>query len=660
MAYLLFTSGSTGEPKGVMLSHTAAWNTLVAVSDMIQLKADDRVFGISSLGFDLSVYDLFGTWAAGACLVLPDAESQREPDRWLPLLEEVTVWNSVPALMGLLLEYIKRLPEFHWPALRKVLLSGDWIPLELPDQIRACAPQAQIWSLGGATEAAIWSIAYPIETRLPEWNSVPYGYPLANQRFEVVNSAFEPCPDWVSGEICIASEGLALGYWRDPLKTQQRFVTDAQGQRWYRTGDLGRYRPQGLLEFLGRQDFQVKIQGYRIELGEIEACLRQHPQVKDVIVHAPGERHQRRLVACLIADATSTELSTWLEARLPAWMVPKHWHFLNAFPLNASGKVDRNQLPGLSASPPPNPLAETELTRLQAIFAETLELQITDPDADLLSLGVHSIDMIRLGNRLQTVYGFAPGVGEMFQLRSLRLLAEYYHKATPAKPLRPQASSPALLTGNTILLEKTESATEPWWTWKSQRSFSAENVSLKQVSLLLSVLEARPQAESLKYLYPSAGAVYPLRLYLHLHGTGSPDLEAGLYRFENESLSLHKLSGPVPDLAQLHLPMSLEMAKAAKFSLYLVADLAKMESHYGQDARDYCLIETGCIAQLLRETAPLAQLGLCGIGRVDAELLKTCFGWNTGQELMHTLIGGIPATETPPVLEQEEWEEWSF
>src|SRR6185295_16172997 len=185
---------------------------------------------------------------------------------------------------------------------RLVLLSGDWIPVTLPDRIRRLAPGAQVISLGGATEASIWSICHPIGPVDPAWRSVPYGRPLANQSFAVWNGHLEPCPVWVPGQLYIGGVGVAKGYWRDEERTGASFIVHpASGERLYKTGDLGRYLPDGAIEFLGREDFQVKIHGYRIELGEIEATLRRHPAVHEAVVTArkdgPGDR---RLVAYLV------------------------------------------------------------------------------------------------------------------------------------------------------------------------------------------------------------------------------------------------------------------------------------------------------------------------------------------------------------------------
>jgi amino acid adenylation domain-containing protein len=302
LAYVIYTSGSTGQPKGVMTDHRGAVNTILDINHRFGVTSQDRVLALSALNFDLSVYDIFGLLAVGGAIVMPMPEGRRDPSHWAELMlkHKVTLWDTVAALMQMLVEY-QGGRALNTP-LRLVMMSGDWIPLVLPTQIRQLWPEVTLMSLGGATEASIWSIYYPIGTIDPTWNSIPYGKPLTNQTFHVFNERLEPCPVWVSGQLYIGGIGLALGYWRDADKTQASFLTHPQtGERLYKTGDLGRYLPDGNIEFLGREDFQVKIRGHRIELGEIESYLHKHPRIKEAIVATVGEsRHEKQLVAYIV------------------------------------------------------------------------------------------------------------------------------------------------------------------------------------------------------------------------------------------------------------------------------------------------------------------------------------------------------------------------
>jgi pyochelin synthetase len=286
LAYVIFTSGSTGQPKGVMIEHASAANTIEDINRRFGVGAGDVMLALSALSFDLSVYDVFGALAAGATVVMPTPGSQHDPVHWADLMarHQVTVWNSVPALMQAWLDARPQGTDPELP-LRLVMLSGDWIPVTQPDAVRAAHPGAEVVSLGGATEAAIWSVWYPIGTVPPEWTRIPYGKPLANQTLHVYDQSLRPRPVWATGEIYIGGAGLARGYLHDDQRTAERFITHpATGARLYRTGDLGRYLPGGDIEFLGRADSQVKINGYRIELGEIAAALIQLPGVRDALV----------------------------------------------------------------------------------------------------------------------------------------------------------------------------------------------------------------------------------------------------------------------------------------------------------------------------------------------------------------------------------------
>ena len=301
LAYVIYTSGSTGAPKGVMISHRSALNTVVDINTRFEVSGDDRVLGLANLGFDLSVYDVFGPLARGGALVLPDPERRGDPSHWADLVREhrVSLWNSVPAQFQMLDDYLaaeQRSAELAH--LRLALLSGDWLPVGLPDSARAKLPRLRVVSLGGATEAAIWSIHHPVGEVGADWSSIPYGTPLTNQRFHVLDERLRPCPDWVRGELHIAGVGLARGYLGDPERTAERFFEHpVTGERLYRTGDLGRYLPDGTIEFLGRADAQVKIRGHRIEPGEVELALERDPSVGSACVLAEGERTDRRLVA---------------------------------------------------------------------------------------------------------------------------------------------------------------------------------------------------------------------------------------------------------------------------------------------------------------------------------------------------------------------------
>lgn len=292
-AYVIFTSGTTGTPKGVVVSHRAAWNTICDINETYHVNQEDRIFAISKLNFDLSVYDLFGMLSVGAAIVYVDDSNYMNPQEWHDKIVQhnVTIWNSVPALRNLYLTYLKENGKVYKESIRLSLLSGDWIPKEMPEDILNYNKNEQIICLGGATEAAIWSIAHEYKGLEKWWNSIPYGIPLRNQKFFVVDENGEDCPDWCVGELWIAGEGLADKYLGEAeLSNKKFFYSHVHNCRMYRTGDMGRYIPTGEIEFLGRADNQVKIRGYRIELGEIENALEMQEEIKRAIVRIDNDK----------------------------------------------------------------------------------------------------------------------------------------------------------------------------------------------------------------------------------------------------------------------------------------------------------------------------------------------------------------------------------
>ncbi len=444
LAYVIFTSGSTGRPKGVMIDHRGAVNTVLDVNARFGIGASDRVLALSALSFDLSVWDVFATLAAGGAIVLPAADRARDPEHWAERVAEtgVTIWNSVPALLEMMVERLEDEDRSLPASLRLAMLSGDWIPLSLPERARELSPRRglHVISMGGATEASIWSIFYDVGEVDPEWRSIPYGRAMANQTFHVFDDEFRPRPVWVPGQLAIGGIGLALGYWRDPDKTAASFVVHPRtGERLYRTGDLGRWLPSGEIEFLGREDLQVKIRGFRVELGEIETALARHPTVREAAViaisgkdNAPGEK---RLAAYVLAQAGGPppdpiELRAHLRAELPEYMVPSSFTVLGAFPLSSNGKVDRKALPALAA-----PAAEREArpyeaprTEVEAALAtlcgEALGVEKLGVHDDFFALGGDSLMAIRAVFRIRKAVGVELPVRVFFERPNVAELAE--------------------------------------------------------------------------------------------------------------------------------------------------------------------------------------------------------------------------------------------
>ncbi|WP_052411258.1 non-ribosomal peptide synthetase [Streptomyces sp. NRRL S-118] len=436
MAYTIFTSGSTGEPKGVMVDHIGVVNLIQDVAKRFAVGATDRLLAISGLHFDASIYDVFGVLTQGGTVVLPPPFTHAEPDVWADLVaaEGVTLWNSVPVLMELLVgeaEVRERRGDGRpLESLRLSVLSGDWIPLTLPDRLRAQSPRIQVVGSGGPTETICWSLFQPIGEVDPAWTSIPYGKPITNQRYYIVDGTAHERPLGVVGEMAVASDvGLAIGYWGDDERTRSRFIhLPETGERAYLTGDLGRYLADGSIEILGRDDFQVKVQGHRIELGEIEAALRQDEQVASAVVVAPASAHGiRRLHAYVVAGpgGSGEQILARLSEQLPTYMVPSAITVLDELPLTRNGKVDRLLLAstaGAQQSAEDSATADADAEPgdalelvLCAAVGDILGVDHVGPADNFFKLGGDSLSGTRLAGLLQELLGVPVPVKTVFR-----------------------------------------------------------------------------------------------------------------------------------------------------------------------------------------------------------------------------------------------------
>ena len=414
-------------------------NTIDDINQRFQVSAADRVLAISALSFDLSVFDIFGLLSVGGRVVLTGEGAVRDPDRWVELVTRhgVTIWDSVPAILELLLSATGDDPCLR--SLRLVMVSGDWVGLELPFRLWAQSPTARFIALGGATEASIWSNFHEVTEMPANWRSIPYGRPLANQLFRVVDAGRRDCPDLTAGELWIGGAGVARGYRGDPVLTAQRFV-EYQGLRWYRTGDKARYWPDGTVEFLGRADDQVKVRGFRIELGEVEAALAGSGVVRQAVVVVREDRAgDRRLVGYVVPAAGQVAEPGALRAHvagvLPDYMVPSAVVVLDELPLSVNGKVDRGALPAPEFRPgarrgPSSPREEI----LCGLFAEVLGVERVGVEDSFFDLGGHSLLATRLISRVRSVLGVELGIRALFENPSVALLAASLEGAGEARP----------------------------------------------------------------------------------------------------------------------------------------------------------------------------------------------------------------------------------
>ncbi|NMG10981.1 non-ribosomal peptide synthetase [Brasilonema sp. UFV-L1] len=458
IAYVIFTSGSTGKPKGVTISHRGVTNTIQAVNARFDINNTDKVLALSELSFDLSVYDIFGILAAGGVIVFPEQEKTREPSHWYELIQthHITIWNTVPQLMQLLVDYVEDSHQLL-DTLKVVMMSGDWIPVKLPEQIKLLNQETIVMSLGGATEGSIWSVWYEIKEVNPKWNSIPYGQAMPNQKLYILNEFEEHNPVGVIGEIYIGGEGVALGYWNNEKKTQDSFINHPTLGRLYKTGDLGIWNKAGYIEFEGRKDSQVKIRGYRIELEEIESAIENIPQIKKSCVLAKNRETKsgsnKYLVAYYLLDDLNQSISNTdkgdksnpiqrsltqdfileqLSKVLPEYMVPSAFVELEAFPLTPNGKLDRQALPDPEFSTDKDhyiaPRNEVE-AQLAQIWSDILDIEQVGINDDFFNIGGDSITAIKLSHCLSKTFDRQITVADVFRLKVITNFANFIKNA---------------------------------------------------------------------------------------------------------------------------------------------------------------------------------------------------------------------------------------
>lgn len=399
LAYVIYTSGSTGRPKGVAVSHRSIVNRLAWMQAEYGLTPADRVLQKTPSSFDVSVWELFWTLGHGATLVVAAPGGHRDPAYLAEAVrrQAITTMHFVPSqLQGFLAE--PTAPACT--SLRRVVCSGEALPAELRDRFhRVLGPGPELHNLYGPTEAAVDVTAWPCGR--DDVGPVPIGRPVWNTGLRVLDERLRPVGAGATGELYLTGVQLARGYLNRPGLTAERFVPDVAGPpgaRMYRTGDLARWRGDGALEYLGRVDHQVKVRGFRVELGEIEAALSACPGVAQAVVLAHGEGSaDRRLVGYVVADrgarVSADDLRSRLADRLPEFMVPAAFLFVEAMPLSANGKLDRSALPApdfaaLATEGAPRTAAEDLLCRL---FAAVLGLPRVGVDDSFFTLGGDSV-----------------------------------------------------------------------------------------------------------------------------------------------------------------------------------------------------------------------------------------------------------------------------
>jgi amino acid adenylation domain-containing protein len=436
LAYLIYTSGSTGRPKGVMNRHGGISNRLQWMQEAYRLRESDRVMQKTPYSFDVSVWELFWPLIVGARLVMARPKGHQDPAYLVRLIQDqkITVMHFVPAMLNV---FLSQPGVEKCRSLRAVMCSGEALPFELQERFFALLP-AELHNLYGPTEASVDVTSWACQ-RSSDERVVPIGRPIANTQIYLLGRELQLVPVGAAGELYIGGYGLARGYLARPGLTAEKFVPapfgGRPGARLYRTGDLARYLPDGVIEYLGRTDYQVKVRGFRIELGEIEAALREHPAINEAVVLASDDEHATLRLAAYYTVANGkngpvkSDLRGYLKERLPEYMMPAAFVELEALPLTSNGKIDRRALPALEiinrATDERVMLAARTPTeaRLSSIWCDVLGLERVSVDDNFFELGGHSLLATQVISRVRETFEVELPLRSMFESPTVASLA---------------------------------------------------------------------------------------------------------------------------------------------------------------------------------------------------------------------------------------------
>lgn len=442
LSYVLFTSGSTGKPKGVMIEHRGMINNMRSKFEPLALSSEDVIAQTASQCFDISVWQFLTALLLGGKVVIVSDETTRDPDALLDRLQAtgVTIWEPVPSVMQVILQYRKALPALRW-----VLPTGEALPRELVVRWFDQYPQIPLMNAYGPAECSDDVSFQPMHGPV---DRVLIGKPVANAHLHLLDDELMLAPIGVVGEIAVSGPVVGRGYHNRPEETRAVFKENpyerhAADRRLYLTGDLGRRYPDGSIEFIGRKDFQVKIRGFRIELGEIENCLERHPSVREAVVLARtfGAHGDKKLVAYVTTSAAVAIdiLRAHIRASLPEYMTPSAIVLMDALPLTGNGKIDRKALP----EPTGTALMQAQYTQPQPgaeslvadVWRDLLGLDQVGREDGFFDLGGDSILLIRMLSRIRE-HGIVLSVADIYRLRTVQAIAEAGATTQPSLPDR--------------------------------------------------------------------------------------------------------------------------------------------------------------------------------------------------------------------------------
>ncbi len=427
---IIYTSGSTGMPKGVMVTQRGLINCIKYTNETFNVNKEDKILSLTNYSHDMSVYDILGILSAGGEIVLPEAERVKDPEHWLELIEKhgVTLWNTVPAMMEMMLEIMDMKNEGDISSIRVTIFGGDVLKPAMVKKLRERIKNAKIMNVGGPSETTIWNINHEVTIEDEGKTRIPYGKPIWNTKYFILNENLEICPKGVIGTMFVEGDGVSKGYINNKEKTSQVFITNPYtGNVMYNTGDLGLYLQDGSIDFIGRKDFQVKINGKRIELGEIEYYADLFEGIESAIAKISSEdKKVINLYYKSTIEIDNNTLRKFLEKKIPDYMIPKNYMRIEEIPLTLNGKINKDKLPEIKNKVNVK-YDEEKLTSIQKdileIYKEIINIDSAEINDNFFTLGGDSLKAIKLLRKVSQKYKVSLNLTDIFKCPSIYKLS---------------------------------------------------------------------------------------------------------------------------------------------------------------------------------------------------------------------------------------------
>lgn len=682
LAYVIYTSGSTGKPKGCMLTHKAICNRLVWMQNSYGLTSKDRVLQKTPMTFDVSVWELFWPLMTGASLYFAKPEGHKDSHYLVNFIQtqQMTICHFVPSMLKYFLDEEE---VSKCASLRHVFTSGESLPYSLMSLFLDKLP-AQLHNLYGPTEAAVDVTAWTCQLR--EDKKVPIGKPINRVQIYILDEHLASIAPGNIAELYIGGICLARGYLNKPDLTEEKFITSPfnSTEKLYKTGDLALFLEDGNIEYMGRTDSQIKLRGFRIELGEIEQVLLQQQHVKEAVVMIRNERTEDPiLVAYLLVDETAglspKEVKNVLNQKLPSYMIPSYFIFLQKMPTTAHGKLDRQALPW--------PLEQTDQLhqhidknkgqissqlrdKVIDIFQGILKAAYLPLDVDLFEIGATSLSMLRATQKIKSILNVNIPIEVILNSPTINGISNYINESLRNES---EAATAKLNEGDDVSSEfnffssdhraqlkqekiSVRSFSDRWQTYSlkqtslpdekyllrsAQRHFLNKKISIDSFSQFLMLLKQASIQNKGKYLYPSAGDIYPVQTYLYIKEGAIESIDEGAYYYHPIQHILYRVPSPANFSRLDHFYYNREYYDKAGFCIFFIAQLNVIAPIYGQKiSLDFAKLEAGYMGQLLMMHQASFNIGLCPIGGVKTENLPANFLLSESHELVHTLLGG--------------------